>query len=75
MAKAKKGRSPGTKALLNDSKKAQSKGKKLVLEPGKGMKKEVKGEDLERFNTGMPPVKKSEKGKKKSSKRNVPHAY
>lgn len=80
MAKGKSKTSPGKKAMLNEAKADNAKGKKQVLKL-KGHKEpkelpSVKGKKPEKdaFNAGMPPAPKSKK-KKKASKMNVPNPY
>lgn len=72
MAKSLKVPSPGKKAMMNESKYDESRGKKQVLKVNG--RKEKPLPDLEHFNTGMPKKKAKDK-KKKLGKSNVPHAY
>jgi hypothetical protein len=82
MAKDKSVKSPGKKAMLNEAKSDQAKGKKQVLKVKGRVESKVKPDIPQKpepkdnkFNSGLPPAKKDTKKKKKSGKSNVPNAY
>lgn len=82
MGKSKQKISPGKKAMLNEAKSDNAKGKKQVLKVrGQKESKELpnlksKPAKEDKFNAGMPEVKPKDKKKKKpSGKSNVPNPY